>query len=243
MSTLTQKPSQLPRNVGGCNGGAVDPKVFCLAPTSLGERIDFSELFGNSRKVELDVGSGKGLFLLHEAQRRREINFLGFEWASKYARAAAERLARHGVGNVRIIVGDVRPVLPKLPAAAVGAVHVYFPDPWWKRRHRKRRLFNGEFVNQVARILAPAGQLHFATDVEEYFGVMLREVDRNAGFTRLESPQPSAPQHDLDYLTHFERKYRQQGRTILRAGYALAGAPAAAPSGPDMPATAEPFGR
>lgn len=239
MDALPQAPTQLPQIPSGRRAGPVDPEAFCIAPASLGEQIDFRILFGNQRTVELDIGSGKGLFLLHEAVRRPDVNFLGFEWAKKFARRAAERLARHDVSNVRIVVGDVRPILGKLRPAAVRAVHVYFPDPWWKRRHRKRRLFSGGFVGQIARILAPAGQLHLATDVEEYFGVMLAELERHRCFSRLENPQLSAPQHDLDYLTHFERKYRKQGRDIFRAIFARTEDDRIDPSAQVLPASDE----
>ena len=102
------------------------------------------------------------------------------------------------------------------------AVHVYFPDPWWKKRHRKRRLFTEEFVEQCARVLRPGGRLHVATDVEEYFGIMKGLLTEQPRLRELPPPEPKDPAHDFDYLTNFERKYRKQGKPIYRAAYEIA---------------------
>ncbi len=82
----------------------------------------------------------------------------------------ADRLARRGTANVRLACTDAQWLLrERVPAASVAAIHVYFPDPWWKKRHRKRRLFTGEFAAQCARVLPPGGKLYFVSDVAEYF--------------------------------------------------------------------------
>lgn len=183
------------------------------------ERYDFERLFGDNRPVELEIGSGKGLFLLREGAMRPDVNFLGVEWSRKYARFAAERLVRNGVANVRLVSADVNQLIPRFPDGAFQAVHVYFPDPWWKQRHRKRRLFNEAFVGEAVRILQPEGMLKVATDVEEYFHVMQKLLAAEQRLHAVDPPAPNTPAHDLDYLTHFERKYRIEGRAIYRAQY------------------------
>jgi tRNA (guanine-N7-)-methyltransferase len=98
-------------------------------------------------------------------------------------------------------------------------VHVYFPDPWWKARHKKRRVMNEAFVREVERTLMPGGTLHFWTDVEEYFATTLELL---AASTGLNGPLPVAEQpaqHDLDYRTHFERRMRLHGETVHRAEF------------------------
>ncbi len=178
--------------------------------------------FGSEHPLELEVGSGKGLFLASAATRNPAHNYLGIELSRKYARLAAERIVRLGVGNVRIWPGDARTLLARLvPAASVRAVHVYFPDPWWKKRHKKRRVFTAALLASVGRLLEPGGELHIATDVEEYFDVIRALVTAEPRLVELTVPPCKEPEHDLDYLTNFERKFRIEGRTIHRSLYRI----------------------
>jgi tRNA (guanine-N7-)-methyltransferase len=181
-------------------------------------------VFGNGQPVEIEVGFGKGLFLVTASQARPEINFLGVEIARKYQLFTANRLAKRGLRNVRLVKADARLFLRNCVAiASCQAVHVYFPDPWWKKRHQKRRVFTPEFAVQCERILRPAGRLHVVTDVQEYFHVMTELVAQQTGLKPLPPPEPHQPSHDLDYLTNFERKFRQQGRNIFRQSYEKTG--------------------
>ena len=98
-------------------------------------------------------------------------------------------------------------------------MHVYFPDPWWKKRHKKRRVFTDALVAQVERVLQPGGELHVASDVEEYFTLIRELIAASPRFRERPVPEPKDPEHELDYLTNFERKYRLEGRPIYRAIY------------------------
>lgn len=183
--------------------------------------LDFAVLFGSENPFEIEVGSGRGLFLVNAGTTCPATNFLGIEYDFKEARRAARRLQKRELANVRILGADVNVVLPRyLPEACAQAVHVYFPDPWWKRRHKRRRVFNAEFLNQVARVLVPGGLLHAWTDVEEYFGVMTSLVAANPAFAPLPPPPERPAAHDMDYLTSFERKKRKLGLPIFRARWA-----------------------
>jgi tRNA (guanine-N7-)-methyltransferase len=165
------------------------------------------------------MGSGKGLFLLSAAQAHPERNYLGIEVAPKYAAYCASRLARHETPNARMISGDGLRLFAQLANACAAAVHVYFPDPWWKKRHRKRRVMNEDFLRDVERVLLPGGSLHFWTDVAEYYESSLPII---ADATRLAGPLPVAeqtPAHDMDYRTNFERRKRRDGLPIYRAEY------------------------
>ena len=182
------------------------------------------EVFGNDRPVELEVGPGKGLFLANAGRQLPDRNFVGVEMASKYARLAAERLAKDAIPNAKVWPGDARIVLSRhIPAASLRVVHVYFPDPWWKKRHKKRRVFTEALVTEIQRILEPGGQLRVASDVEEYFAVIRDLIAASPRFRELPLPQPNEPRHDLDYLTSFERKYLLEGRPIYRAFFELCG--------------------
>ncbi len=181
---------------------------------------DASAIFGREAPLEVEVGSGKGMFLLTAAQERPDTNFLGIELAEKYAEFCAARLARRKIANACAISADAGRVFAELlPDATLAAVHVYFPDPWWKARHKKRRVMNEGFVHQIERTLRVGGSLHFWSDVEEYFQTTL---DMLRTETRLVGPLPVAErpaEHDLDYRTNFERRVRQAGKPVYRAEF------------------------
>jgi tRNA (guanine-N7-)-methyltransferase len=184
------------------------------------EPIDWAALFGNANPVEVEVGFGKGLFLVTAGTRRPDRNFFGVEIIRKYQLYAATRVAGRGLRNVRTCCGDAKLVLREfVRPGSVAAVHVYFPDPWWKNRHRKRLLFTPEFAGFVLRALVPGGELHFVTDVADYFAMVTGLLAPVPGFDRLPPPDAHAPAHDMDYLTNFERKFRKEGRPIHRALY------------------------
>ena len=203
---------------------ALDLSAHLLAPDALPEAGDPATLFPRSGPVELEVGSGKGLFLATASAARPDVNFLGVEIAAGYARLCAGKLATARRDNARIVHGDALPLVrDRMRGACLAAVHVYFPDPWWKARHRKRRVLSEPFLRQVARVVVPGGGLHVWTDVEEYF----RETLEIAAATGLFAPpvEESAhdPAHELDYRTHFERRTRLAGAPVWRALLAVPG--------------------
>lgn len=183
-----------------------------------GQRL--GELFAISRELEVEVGSGKGLFLENASQGDSDRNFVGIEIAGRYARYAAGRLARAGRDNALMIHGDALPLFrDHLASDSVAAVHVYFPDPWWKKRHHKRRVMSEAFVRDIQRVLQPDGALHFWTDVREYFELSCEVL---AEHTQLIGPlevEQRDAEHSLDYQTHFERRTRLHGEPVYRSRF------------------------
>ena len=195
-----------------------------LEAKSLPPQLDQQALFGRVAPLQIEVGSGKGLFLAGAAQAHPERNFLGIEVAYKYARYAAARLARQEFPNARMICGDALALFAAwVPSGSLEAVHVYFPDPWWKKKHRRRRVMNAPFLRGIERTLVPGGALHFWTDVEEYFHSTLELI---AQATTLAGPMPVSErpaEHDLDYRTHFERRMRLHNLPVFRSEFRKAG--------------------
>jgi tRNA (guanine-N7-)-methyltransferase len=191
-----------------------------LRPDAPPALFAWAEVFGNANPVEVEVGFGKGLFLLTSAQARPGVNFVGVEIERKYQLFAATRIAKRGLHNIRLACADAREFLrERVATASVQAVHIYFPDPWWKKRHHKRRVFTDDFACQCVRILAPGGFLHLATDVEDYFRLITEMLTGIVLLRLLPPPADHEPAHDLDYLTNFERKFRKEGKPIFRATY------------------------
>lgn len=184
--------------------------------------VDWSSVFHNDNPVEIDVGCGRGLFLYNESLAHPERNYLGIEIDFREGRRTATRLKKRNAENARVWGGDVRLALTRhVPPASVAVVHVYFPDPWWKRKHRRRRVFTDEFVNLVVPILKPGGIISSATDVPEYFETIAGLMNNDPRFKSMAPAEIPAGTHDMDYLTSYERKARQRGEAISRGRWRL----------------------
>ncbi len=197
-------------------------KPYFLTYQDLSGPIDWIEFFGNENRVEIDVGCGRGMFLVNVGLAHPETNYLGIEIDYREGRHAARRLKKRAMPNVRVLGGDISIVFDTyLPPDSVSAVHVYFPDPWWKRKHRRRRVFTDRLVEQMLRIMITGGHVHVWSDVGEYFGVICALMDHHPRFEKLTPTAEHAPEHDLDYQTSYERKKRQSGETIFRGLWRL----------------------
>ncbi len=202
----------------------VDPSLdlsnYLYTVDELPSPLCSGQLFGRDAALEIEIGSGKGLFLCSAAAAHPEMDYLGIEIAKKYAQFAAAELAKHELTNGKVVAGDALRVFAELvPSDTLAGVHVYFPDPWWKKRHKKRRVMQDALVKDIERTLKPGCTLHFWTDVQEYFHSALEVL---AEHTTLEGPfdvPESDPEHDLDYRTHFERRMRMHDLPIYRAEF------------------------
>ena len=159
--------------------------------------------------VELEVGSGKGLFLIQAAKQNPSTFFVGLEIAAKYAHQAQEKVERQKLVNARFFCADAMQVMAEeVPTNRLKAVHCYFPDPWWKKRHKKRRVLNERMIENIERVIRPGGEFHFWTDVLDYFESTLELIAAHSKLVGpIHVPEPESS-HDLDYRTHFERRTR-----------------------------------
>lgn len=193
-----------------------DYPSITLKSEDLDGKIDLVRIFGRSGRVHIEIGSGKATFLLNQARAQPEVNFLGVERAGRYYRYAVDRIGRWGLSNVRIIHTNAGQFLAEfVPNNSVDCFHVYFPDPWPKRRHHKRRFFCRTNLEHLLRCLKPGGIIKVATDDAEYFEVVT-ELMKESG-SRLEPTEflPTGGAEDSEWVgTNFERKYLKEQRTI-----------------------------
>ena len=182
------------------------PIEFLL--TSFTQRLDFRQLFTRTAPVEIDLGCGDGAYLTALARENPDRNFLGIERRPGRVRAVCRKAAELNLSNVRILrVETTYAVAHLISERTVSAFHLLFPDPWPKRRHRRRRIVTGEFVATIRRALVPEGLLHVATDHAEYFGEIARLTSPR--FTVVNSTR-SFPK------STFERRFAARGATVHR---------------------------
>ncbi len=191
--------------------------------------IDWEVFFGDARPVEIEIGFGKGRFLLEASKRHPKVNYIGVERAQKYVELTRERFEKYmrhfGVdkasgtfSNVRLAWTDANYFLTRyVLAESIQAYHIYFPDPWPKKRQRKRRIFrNQDFLAALMRTLkSDSGRLYVVTDYEEYF----QEIQERLSDLPALHPVEENIGPDRDIATNFEMKYILEGRPIYRAVY------------------------
>ena len=184
--------------------------------------INVTEWFTDpDQPLEIEVGSGKGTFLVQQAPHQPSTNFLGIEYAGEFYRHALDRVTRRRIPNVRLLYADATAFLAvRCPSAIAQVIHLYFPDPWPKSRHHKRRTLADPFLATAHRILAPGGELRIATDHEGYWQWMEEHFTRwcdpahTPHFSRHPFIAPSSADEGELVGTNFERKYRREGRTF-----------------------------
>ncbi|HEY2106669.1 MAG TPA: hypothetical protein VGH29_12825 [Candidatus Binataceae bacterium] len=189
-----------------------DPGFFSLEP---------GRLFAAAAPLEVELGSGKGDFILERARQFPQHNFLAVELAGSVFQWLAIRVARSALGNLSAVRADARPVVNlMLPPASVRAFHVYFPDPWPKSRHSKHRLLSPSLIIGLARCLEPGGRIHLASDVDWYFEHAAALLGRGGFRVRAESAAGAR-------RTNFGRRFSSEGKTIHGACFELSGRSAA----------------
>lgn len=190
--------------------------VIAVSPQEL-ETVCWRQLFGNDHPVELEIGSGKGTFLLRRAKAEPGRNFLGIEWANEFYKFAVDRMQRWRIPNVRIARADASIfVRQHCPRESLHMLHVYHPDPWPKTRHHKRRLFQHAFVDAAVQCLVPGGRWAVQTDHAAYFEIIRDLLTRHPALETVSFHDPASGTLDDGVATNFEIKYRKQGRSIYQ---------------------------
>ena len=178
---------------------------------------DFAREFGNSRPVELEVGAGRGDFAVGYCSATPGVNLVCVEKKVNYLKRGVSKARDRGLDNIRFLNVEVQYFLSEYIAdSSLQAVHMYFPDPWPKKRHNKRRTFQSGFLNLIFTKLAPGGKLYLRTDHRDYFEQMLEVMSAYDCFLVIPTPE-----HISVHKTGFENRFVAQGLPIYYSAYEL----------------------
>jgi tRNA (guanine-N7-)-methyltransferase len=196
-----------------------EPGSLIYKPESITTRLDPAAIFPHRQPLEVELGSGDGGFIAQWAKLHPERNFIAVERLLGRLRKIDRKGQRAGLTNLRALRLEAWYVLEYLlnPGTA-SAIHIYFPDPWPKRKHRKNRLINETFTETVAKALTAGGVIYLRTDDQNYFDQMTTVFDANAKFQKVETPADLAK-----VVTDFEREFHKRGVPTLAVAYALTG--------------------
>lgn len=208
-------PPRAPRSDGPRHVGRIPPpRIFLPGEPEDAGVVDFFAVFGRTAPVEMEIGVGKGSFLLAAAAAQRDRNWFGLEIEPEYAEIVRLRAARAGLSNLRVERLDGKAfVMRRLSSGCLAGLHVYFPDPWPKKRHHKRRLVDAAWAEAAARALAPSCVLRVASDHEPYFALIDDVLSKEPLFEKVEPGEAG----DWSAGTSYELKFRKTGRPIYRA--------------------------
>jgi tRNA (guanine-N7-)-methyltransferase len=195
-----------------------------LLPQPVGKELvgldhppDWDAVFGRTGPLELEIGCGLGAFALEYTRRHPGVRYVAIERRRKWARDVQHRADKRGLGNLKVIEGDARTEVPRLfRPGTLAAVHFQFPDPWWKRAHRKRALLTPEFATLLRELLVPGGLFDLRTDVQDRAQAMLTLLE-GAGFR---NPKGAGLFHEPDpedVPSTREKRYLTTGEPVFRA--------------------------
>ena len=178
-------------------------------------RLDLAELFGNEQPLEIEIGCGKGKFLVSRAEATPERNFLGIDRISKWMKIGEQRSLKRRLENLRFLKADAREILKgHIPAASVQIFHIYFPDPWPKRRHRHRRVVNSDLLSLLHERLVPQGFVEIATDDFDYFSQIKQVLSETSVLWSAVREAVNERFCHESFKTNYELKFEAAGRPL-----------------------------
>ena len=172
-------------------------------------------LKGDEKKIYVEVGFGNGDFTIHLSKKFPEAEIVGIEISKKSIEKLKKKIEKEGINNIGIIHSDAKIAISSFPDNSISAIFFNFPDPWWKRRHRKRRLFNIDFIKLLSKKLKSGGIIEIATDHLEYGGEILRNFERTKLFQPGFGSYPALTFVLDRKRTKYEEKFWRMGKTIL----------------------------
>jgi tRNA (guanine-N7-)-methyltransferase len=197
---------------------ASKPESLIYTLPSILEHIELPKLFPKPQPLEVELGSGDGSFLVNYATQHPENNFIGVERLLGRIRKMTRRARREHLENLRGVRIESSYFLQYLlPRHSAAALHIYFPDPWPKRKHRRYRLINERFPAMARQALVPGGKIYLRTDDQDYFSQMLEVFAAAPDFEPIAAPEELAA-----VSTDFERDFHSREIPTLRAAYQLA---------------------
>ena len=188
---------------------------FILRSFSITEALPFGTMFPKEQPLEVEIGAGDGSFLIAYAKAHPELNLIGLERLLGRLRKIDRKARRASLENIRLLRLEAAYFVQyMLPRECARAFHIYFPDPWPKRRHWKNRLINDAFTRTLHNALAPGGIVYLRTDDKPYFSQMLEVFGNNPMFEKIETPAEL-----LKVVTDFERNFHLRGVATNHATY------------------------
>jgi tRNA (guanine-N7-)-methyltransferase len=188
--------------------------AFLIPPPEQEAQLPLQSFYGALQPMEVDIGCGRGRFLLARANSCPHLNFLGIDLSLLRLRKIDRKAVANDLTNIRLVNGEALRILTTLPTESISTFYVYFPDPWPKRRHHVRRLVAPPLVEAISKALVPNGIIHLCTDHHDYFSAMQHVWRGDHRFTEI-APYIPPPEEETDFCLIF----KDQGLVAHRCSF------------------------
>jgi tRNA (guanine-N7-)-methyltransferase len=185
-----------------------------------GNALEPALLVGHAERVELEIGPGRGWFMIERLEVMPQVGMIGFEIRRKWASVVDERLRARGYGNrARVFAEDARHALARLAGGSLSVAYLHFPDPWWKKRHRKRLVLALPLLDQLSRTICAGGELFVQTDVFERAAEYEALVGQHPAFEPWQGENARIEDNPYAARSPRERRALRDGLPVVRLRY------------------------